>query len=49
MNKEQNHINSEPWKVLDSEYLIRRPWLTVRRERLELPDGRIVPEYYVLE
>ena len=45
----QDHTNSEPWKVLESEYLIRRPWLTVRRERLELPDGRIVPEYYVLE
>jgi len=49
MSKEQDHTNSEPWKVLDSEYLIRRPWLTVRRERLELPNGRIVPEYYVLE
>ena len=45
----RNHIKSDPWKVLESEYLICRPWLTVRRERLELPDGRVVPEYYVLE
>lgn len=37
------------WKVLESEYLVRRPWLTTRRDRLELPDGRIIPEYYVLE
>lgn len=37
------------WKVLSSEYLYRRPWLTVRHERLELPDGRLVPDYYVLE
>lgn len=37
------------WKLLDSEYLFRRPWLTARRDRLELPDGRIHPEYYVLE
>ena len=37
------------WKVLESEYLVRRPWLTARRDRLELPDGRIIPEYYVLE
>ena len=36
-------------KVLESEYLVRRPWLTARRDRLELPDGRIIPEYYVLE
>ena len=37
------------WQVLESEYLVRRPWLTARRDRLELPDGRIIPEYYVLE
>ena len=37
------------WKLLESEYLVRRPWLTARRDRLELPDGRIIPEYYVLE
>lgn len=37
------------WKVLSSEYLYRRPWLTVRHESLELPDGRRVPDYYVLE
>ena len=37
------------WKVLESEYLVRRPWLTARRDRLGLPDGRIIPEYYVLE
>lgn len=37
------------WRVLSSEYLFRRPWLTVRHESLELPDGRRVPDYYVLE
>lgn len=36
-------------EVIGSEYLFRRPWLTVRRDRLRLPDGRINPEYYVLE
>ena len=35
--------------MLESEYLVRRPWLTARRDRLELPDGRIIHEYYVLE
>ena len=38
-----------PWKVLESEYLHNRPWLTVRRETLQMPDGTVVPEYYVLE
>ena len=39
----------EKWKVLESEYIIQRPWLTARRERVELPDGTIHPEYYILE
>ena len=37
------------WKLLESEYIIRRPWLTARREKVQLPDGTIHPEYYVLE
>lgn len=32
-----------------TEYLIRRPWLTARRDEIEYPDGRVQPEYYVLE
>lgn len=44
-----NENSPHPWKVLNSEYLHRRPWLTVRKERLEMPNGNIVPEYYVLE
>lgn len=39
----------KPWKKLSSEYLIERPWLTARRDVVELPDGRINPEFYVLE
>lgn len=43
-------INEEgKWKVLKSEYLFRRPWLTARIDTVELPDGRVNPEYYVLE
>ena len=41
--------NKNQWKVLRSEYLIRRPWLTARRDEVELPDGRTIPEYFVLE
>ena len=37
------------WTVLESEYLIRRPWLTARRDKVRLPNGVINPEYYVLE
>ena len=45
----EKDTSNKAWKVLRSEYLIRRPWLTARRDELELPDGRIIPEYYVLE
>lgn len=37
------------WKVLGSEYLFRRPWLTARRDHVKLPTGAEIPEYYVLE
>ena len=37
------------YEVLQSEYLFRRPWLTARRDVARLPDGRTVPEYYILE
>ena len=39
----------KPWKIKRSEYLVKRPWLTARRDVVELPDGREIPEYYVLE
>lgn len=37
------------WKVLSTEYLFRRPWLTVRRHRMLLPTGTEHSEYYILE
>ena len=37
------------WKVLHSEYLFNEPWLTIRKEACSLPNGRMVPAYYILE
>ena len=46
----ESTINEDgKWRVIESEYLFRRPWLTARRDKVELPDGRIHPEFYVLE
>lgn len=46
----ENTINEErKWKIVSTEYLVKRPWLTARRDVVQLPDGRINPEYYVLE
>ena len=39
----------EKWQTLSTEYLIKRPWLTARRDCVRLPDGRINDEYYLLE
>jgi 8-oxo-dGTP pyrophosphatase MutT (NUDIX family) len=41
--------NDRKWKVLESEYLIERPWLTARRDKVELPNGVVNNEFYVLE
>ena len=42
-------LKDNAWKTLSSEYLFRRPWLTARRDTVQLPDGRVNPEFYVLE
>lgn len=39
----------EAWKVLKKEYLFKQPWLTVRAQQMELPNGSIIPSYYVFE
>ena len=37
------------WDILSSTYISRRPWLTARKDVVRLPDGRVNPEYWVLE
>lgn len=49
MDIDQNKHDDMRWQTVKSEYLWRRPWLTVRRDEVRLPDGRINPEFYVLE
>ena len=39
----------EKWKTIDSKYIIQRPWATLRVDKLEMPNGQIKEEYYVLE
>lgn len=39
----------KPWRVLESRYIHRAPWLTARQEKILLPNGNVIPEYYVLE
>ena len=46
---EQRLTKRAPWKILASRYAIDRPFLKLRADRVELPDGTIVDEYYVQE
>ena len=35
--------------VLSSKYILKEPWLTAREEKISLPNGVVIPKYYVLE
>ncbi|TWR28455.1 NUDIX hydrolase [Mucilaginibacter achroorhodeus] len=37
------------WKTCSSTYIHKGPWATLRTDRCEMPDGRVVEDYYVLE
>ncbi len=37
------------WKTLSQKYLMKHPWMTARVDKVELPTGDTVDEYYVLE
>ena len=41
--------NDMKWKTLSQRYLIEKPWLTARVDKVELPTGAVIDEYYVLE
>lgn len=38
-----------PWRVLESTYRIETPFLRLRADRVELPSGQVVDEYFVRE
>ena len=37
------------WKVLTSERIANALWFNVRKEKVQLPSGAIIPDYYVLD
>ena len=38
----------KPWKLLDSEFLVDAPWLKVAKEKCELPNGKVIDDFYTL-
>jgi len=37
------------WKRLNSEYLVNSKWLKIRRDEVQLPNGAIMDDYFVIE
>jgi 8-oxo-dGTP pyrophosphatase MutT (NUDIX family) len=37
------------WKKISSEYISRHQYFTARKDMCEMPDGKIIPEYFVVE
>jgi 8-oxo-dGTP pyrophosphatase MutT (NUDIX family) len=44
-----NSGDSGKWLVLDSQIVIETPYLRLRRDSIELPDGQRIHDYYVRE
>jgi 8-oxo-dGTP pyrophosphatase MutT (NUDIX family) len=42
-------MNNMNWKLISSKYLFKDNWLTMRADRCEKPDGKIIDPYYVYE
>jgi ADP-ribose pyrophosphatase len=39
----------KPWRRTNSSYLVRDPYLTLRADSCELPSGKVLDPYYVIE
>jgi 8-oxo-dGTP pyrophosphatase MutT (NUDIX family) len=37
------------WKTLDSRYVFQDEWITVRADTCEMPDGKVIEPFYILE
>ena len=41
---------NQKWKSLTKKsILVKKPWFEIFKEKIQLPDGKIVPEYYEIE
>jgi 8-oxo-dGTP pyrophosphatase MutT (NUDIX family) len=45
----RDNSDPQPWNVLSSRFLTRKPWMTIRQDRVRLPTGAVIDEYSVLE
>ncbi|MBD2453444.1 NUDIX hydrolase [Nostoc sp. FACHB-87] len=39
--------NLKKWKILQSEMVLNHPWCKVRQDKIELPNGKVIDDYFV--
>ena len=49
MDKSKNAQSVQDWKILSTSEIFKTAFFRFRRDRCELPDGRVMPNYYVIE
>ena len=49
MGKDSKNDSVQPWRCLDSRELFSSGFFRFRVDKCELPDGRVMPSYYVME
>ena len=37
------------WEILDSQYAFKCPWINIRKDRVRMPSGVEIPDFYVSE
>lgn len=47
MSSNKHTPTPKPWKVLKSELVFDEKWYTLRRDEVELPNGKVLDDYYV--
>jgi ADP-ribose pyrophosphatase len=37
----------QPWKIINSNFVLNNQWCQVRQDEVELPDGRVIDDFFV--
>lgn len=37
----------QPWQLISSEFVFQHRWYTLRRDRIQLPNGKVIDDYFV--
>jgi len=42
-------VRGRKWKVLSSSYVLKTPWLKVKKDKVRLPNGKIIDDFFSVE